>query len=99
MSLHSGRGAIFAPAETELFSMFQAHRKRGLRVNERWLCVQMKKLIRTHYGDEAARSSLQNMAPRSGGSCLIWLIDAWVDVERCGSCVVCLAKVDVVCWC
>ena len=54
MSLHPGRGAVFAPAEVDLYSMFQARRKKGLRVNERWLCVQMKKLVRTHYGDEPA---------------------------------------------
>ena len=52
--LHGGRGAAFAPAEAELFSMFKAHRTRGRRVNERWLCIQMRKLIRLHYGDEAA---------------------------------------------
>jgi hypothetical protein len=54
LSLHGGRGAAFAPAEAELFSMFKAHRTRGRRVNERWLCIQMRKLIRLHYGDEAA---------------------------------------------
>ena len=53
-SLHGGRGAAFAPAEAELISRFKAKRRAGKRVNERWLCIQMRKLIRLHYGDEAA---------------------------------------------
>lgn len=52
MTLHKGRQAVFAAAEEELFALFKRERREGRRVNERWLCVHMRKLIQTHYGEE-----------------------------------------------
>lgn len=54
LSLHQGRKVLYAAAEVELLHLFRQERRRGLRINDRWLCVKMKSLIRTHYGDEAA---------------------------------------------
>lgn len=52
MTMHKGRGVPFAAAEAELYAMFKARRRAGQRVHERWLVINMRKLIRTHYGDE-----------------------------------------------
>lgn len=52
MTLHKGRQAEFAAAEEELFALFKRERREGRRVNERWLCVHMRKLIQSHYGEE-----------------------------------------------
>lgn len=53
-TLHGGRQCAFLAAEMELESLYKARRKAGKRVNERWLCVTMRKLIRENYGDEPA---------------------------------------------
>lgn len=55
MTLQQGRGVPFAAAEAELYAMFKARRRAGQRVQERWLVINMRKLIRTHYGDEPAK--------------------------------------------
>lgn len=54
MTLHAGRQCAFLAAEQELESLFKIRRKQGKRVNERWLVVTMRKLIREHFGDEPA---------------------------------------------
>lgn len=54
MTLHPGRGAVYLAAEAELYTKFKAERREGKRLNERYLCVNMRKLIRQHYGDEPA---------------------------------------------
>lgn len=54
MTLHGGRGAKYAAAEEELYKQFKDQRALGKRVNERWLCVSMKKILREVYGDFAA---------------------------------------------
>lgn len=54
MSLHRGRGAVFHVAEEELYKLFKQRRSRGLRISERWFVINMRKLIRQHYGDEMA---------------------------------------------
>lgn len=56
MTLHPGRQSAFLAAEVELQRLFKARRSEGKRVNERWLCVNMRKLIRQHYGDEPANN-------------------------------------------
>lgn len=53
-TLHKGRQSRFVAAEHELVSQFKEQRRKGIRVNERWLCVTIRKLIREHYGGEAA---------------------------------------------
>lgn len=54
MTLHPGRGTVYAAAEEELYSMFRDERKKGKRIQERWFTVQMRKIIREIYGDEPA---------------------------------------------
>lgn len=54
MSLHHGRKVLYAAAELELLHLFRRERRRGLRINDRWLCVKMKSLVRTHFGEEAS---------------------------------------------
>ena len=44
----------FAAAETELHAEYRAKRKRGERVSGQWLRISMKRLVREHYGDDAA---------------------------------------------
>ena len=53
-SLHRGRGGVFPLAEAELYAQFKVRRSKGLRVLERWLVINMRKLIRKYYGDEMA---------------------------------------------
>ena len=52
-TLSRGAKPKFAAAEEELYSLFKAERRKGLRVNDRWLVVSMKKLINVHYGADA----------------------------------------------
>lgn len=53
-SLSQGRLVKFAGAEAELLSQFKAHRKKGLKVTERWMKITMKRIVQLHYGEEAA---------------------------------------------
>lgn len=53
-SLHPGRKMMFAAAEVELLHLFRQERRRGLRINDRWLCVKMKSIVREHYGEDKA---------------------------------------------
>jgi hypothetical protein len=55
-SLHAGRSGFWLAAEEELITQFRSARAKGLKVNERWMCLTMKKLIQQIYGEEAAKS-------------------------------------------
>ena len=55
LTLHGGkRGGIYPAMEHELHKLYRGHRAKGLRVNNRWCVINMRKLIRTHLGDEPA---------------------------------------------
>ena len=61
MSLHRGRTVPFAACEVELHAKYRLRRrgdgdkhKGGQRVTGHWLRIQMKRLVRLHYGDHAA---------------------------------------------
>ena len=55
ITLHGGkRGGFYPVMEAELHKLYRQQRSKGLRVNNRWLVVNMRKLIRTHLGDEPA---------------------------------------------
>ena len=79
MSLHPGRTSPFAACELELHGKYRLKRrgdgetqKGGQRVTGHWLRIQMKRLVRQHYGDHAAdcfkasKRWLRNFARRFG---------------------------------
>lgn len=54
LSLNPGRKATYFAAEAELLNMLKEARSKELKLTERWLKINMKRVIGTHYGSEAA---------------------------------------------
>ena len=52
--LHAGRKAKFHIAEQETHRLYKQHRAQGRRVSGRWLKAQMRKQVKTVYGDFVA---------------------------------------------
>lgn len=56
-SLSMGRNQLkFGAAEAELVKEFKLKRAQGLKINERWICITMRRYILLHYGEEAVKS-------------------------------------------
>lgn len=53
-TLHPGTSRKYAAAEAELHKLYREKRQRGLKISAHWLRINMKRIVRSMYGDEAA---------------------------------------------